>query len=239
MHLNDEYEAIRGQILLLEPLPSVNKAYSMIKRVERQRQVTHTTTMSREVAACTNKVNVAELGEIDSVNALVARGKAKKDFKKSRVHKFCDHCQKSGHDKDQCFKLIGYPEWYDELKGKKKSFGPRLAANVASYAFDGSDTPLGTDFGHNIVKPSFDSSFIQALAQEVVKLTKGKQAHGHQSDARDSGFANFAGKNVFTGFSNICCATQHGQCATLVVDTGASDHMSYDDKLFNRLWEEM
>ena len=37
MHLNDEYEAIRGQILLLDPLPTVNKAYSMIQRVERQR----------------------------------------------------------------------------------------------------------------------------------------------------------------------------------------------------------
>jgi len=235
MHLNDEYEAIRGQILLLEPLPSVNKAYSMIQRVERQRWVTHTTAVSREVAACTNKTNIAELGEINSVNALVARGKAKKDFQKSRMNKFCDHCQKSGHEKDQCFKLIGYPEWYDELKGKKKSFGPRLATNVASYSFDGSNTPLGVDFGHNTPKPSFDSSFIQALAQEVVKLTKGKQTHGHQSDARDSGYANFAGNSVFTGFSSICCVTQHGQYAAWVVDTGASDHMSYDVQLFDRL----
>jgi len=37
MHLNDEYEAIRGKILLVDPLPSMNKAYSMIQRVERQR----------------------------------------------------------------------------------------------------------------------------------------------------------------------------------------------------------
>ena len=44
MHLNDEYEAIRGQILLLDPLPTVNKAYSMIQRVERQRHVTNSTT---------------------------------------------------------------------------------------------------------------------------------------------------------------------------------------------------
>ena len=41
-HLNDEYEAIRGQILLLDPLPTVNKAYSMIQRVKRQRHVTNT-----------------------------------------------------------------------------------------------------------------------------------------------------------------------------------------------------
>ena len=37
MHHNDEYESIRGQILLLDPLPNVNKAYAMIQRVEKQR----------------------------------------------------------------------------------------------------------------------------------------------------------------------------------------------------------
>jgi len=133
MHLNDEYEAIRGQILLLDPLPSVNKAYSMIQRVERQRQVTHTSAVSKEVAACTNRLNVAEMSVSESVNALVARGTVKKDFKKSKMNKVCDHCQKPGHDKDQCFKLIGYPEWYDDLKDKKKSFRARLAANVTSH----------------------------------------------------------------------------------------------------------
>ena len=30
MHLNENYEAIRGHILLLDPLPNVNRAYSMI-----------------------------------------------------------------------------------------------------------------------------------------------------------------------------------------------------------------
>ncbi|KAK4386641.1 hypothetical protein Sango_2534700 [Sesamum angolense] len=37
MGLNDEYDNVRSQILVTEPLPSVNRAYSMILRVERQR----------------------------------------------------------------------------------------------------------------------------------------------------------------------------------------------------------
>ena len=40
IHANDEYESIRGQILLLDPLPNVNKAYAMIQRVEKKMQVT-------------------------------------------------------------------------------------------------------------------------------------------------------------------------------------------------------
>ncbi|KAL0431167.1 UNVERIFIED_CONTAM: Retrovirus-related Pol polyprotein from transposon RE1 [Sesamum radiatum] len=39
MGLNESYDNIRSQILVLEPLPHVNKAYSMVMRVKRQRQV--------------------------------------------------------------------------------------------------------------------------------------------------------------------------------------------------------
>jgi len=34
MHLNDDYDSVRGQILLLVPLPTVNKAYAMVQREE-------------------------------------------------------------------------------------------------------------------------------------------------------------------------------------------------------------
>ncbi|KAL0392923.1 UNVERIFIED_CONTAM: hypothetical protein Sradi_2515100 [Sesamum radiatum] len=39
MGLNDKYDNDRSQILVIEPRPSVNRAYSMILRVKRQRQV--------------------------------------------------------------------------------------------------------------------------------------------------------------------------------------------------------
>ncbi|KAL0458574.1 UNVERIFIED_CONTAM: hypothetical protein Slati_0484600 [Sesamum latifolium] len=39
MGLNEHYDNIRSLILVLDPLPNVNKAYSMALHVERQRQV--------------------------------------------------------------------------------------------------------------------------------------------------------------------------------------------------------
>ncbi|KAK4408961.1 hypothetical protein Sango_0477100 [Sesamum angolense] len=39
MGLNDVYDHVRTQILVMDPLPSVNKAYRMILLVEKQRQV--------------------------------------------------------------------------------------------------------------------------------------------------------------------------------------------------------
>ncbi|KAL0371124.1 UNVERIFIED_CONTAM: hypothetical protein Sangu_0430500 [Sesamum angustifolium] len=38
MGLNDSFDAIRSQILVMDPLPSVDKAYSLVLRVESQRQ---------------------------------------------------------------------------------------------------------------------------------------------------------------------------------------------------------
>ncbi|KAL0303359.1 UNVERIFIED_CONTAM: hypothetical protein Sradi_6204000 [Sesamum radiatum] len=48
MGLNDEYDHLRDQILEMKPLPSVNKAYSMVLRVERQRQIHSETSETTE-----------------------------------------------------------------------------------------------------------------------------------------------------------------------------------------------
>jgi len=51
MHLNEDYDIVRGQILLLDPFPTVNKAYSMIQMVEKRKQVTSSMGATREIAA--------------------------------------------------------------------------------------------------------------------------------------------------------------------------------------------
>ncbi|KAL2228416.1 UNVERIFIED_CONTAM: hypothetical protein Sindi_1821300 [Sesamum indicum] len=39
MGLSDAYDHVRNQILLIDPLPTIAKAYSMVYRVEKQREV--------------------------------------------------------------------------------------------------------------------------------------------------------------------------------------------------------
>ncbi|GKB73377.1 NSP-interacting kinase 1-like protein, partial [Tanacetum coccineum] len=41
MKLNDEFESVRNQILSMDPLPNINKAYYIVQQVEKQKQVTH------------------------------------------------------------------------------------------------------------------------------------------------------------------------------------------------------
>ena len=90
-------------------------------------------------------MNLGE-GEIHS-NALAVKGglnqRFRKDNKKLKSNRYCDHCQKSSHTQDQCFKIIRYPDWYDGpradnprsngardvVKGRKNF---KMAANVVS-----------------------------------------------------------------------------------------------------------
>jgi len=51
MGLHDGYDQVQNQILLLDPLPTVNKAHPMILRVESQRQVVSSFVEDRDVSA--------------------------------------------------------------------------------------------------------------------------------------------------------------------------------------------
>ena len=68
-----------------------------------------------------------------------------------------------------------------------------------------------------------------------MRFTKGNQPSNNQYNTLGDTYANFTGNTIFTGFTSICCATQHGELKTWIVDTGASDHMAYDLDLFVNL----
>ncbi|KAL2247811.1 UNVERIFIED_CONTAM: Retrovirus-related Pol polyprotein from transposon RE2 [Sesamum indicum] len=119
--LNPIYEQARSQILLLEPLPTVTKAYSMLLRMEKQMQV--------------------NISNVDNGAAFQARGQnyRKKNFadKKTMV---CDHCQKAGHTRDSCFKLLGVPDWYRDMTEQRKKAGGRGKGFIAQMTDEASLT---------------------------------------------------------------------------------------------------
>ncbi|KAK4389889.1 Retrovirus-related Pol polyprotein from transposon RE2 [Sesamum angolense] len=107
MGLSEEFDNVRQQILVMEPMPSINKAYSMVASVEKQRMV--------------------HLVSSENV-ALHTRGEEKREFKgiarkkpfEARRNQYCDHCERTGHTRETCFKLHGTPDWYKELNEQRK-----------------------------------------------------------------------------------------------------------------------
>ena len=102
--LNESYDQPRRQILLKGITPSLNQAYAMIIEDEIQ----HSTC----TAAAVDKPNSMVM------NVRRAHGKevftqGKEGFKSKKR----DYCHFSGHTRDNCYKLIGYPS---DWKFKKK-----------------------------------------------------------------------------------------------------------------------
>ncbi|KAL0402318.1 UNVERIFIED_CONTAM: hypothetical protein Slati_4261700 [Sesamum latifolium] len=127
MGLHDSYSGERSQILLMDLLPDIHKAFAMILSVENERSA-HTAG-SNEVAY--------HLAVKDNKRDQQRR----KPFMDNRGL-ISDNCHKPGHSRDSCFKLYRVPEWYQKLtEQRKKSKG--LVANIE-------DKPEKSDGHENI-----------------------------------------------------------------------------------------
>jgi hypothetical protein len=94
MGLNKSYAAVRGHILLMEPLPLVNRAYALVLQEERQRSITIPPTI--EGVALAAKGN------------LPPRKDNRSGFQKKERPK-CTYCGRDGHTTERCYQLHGFP----------------------------------------------------------------------------------------------------------------------------------
>ena len=113
--LNETYASVRGQILIMDPVPPWSKVFSLILQDEKQR-----------------KVGAAKEMQLDTAAALASTLATKnvKNFKKGRPQ--CTHYGAMGHVVDKCYKLHGYPPGYKfkSTKGQVAATLPPFANNV-------------------------------------------------------------------------------------------------------------
>jgi gag-polypeptide of LTR copia-type/Retrotransposon gag protein len=115
MGLDDAvFGTVRSNILSMEPLPSLNKVYSLVIQEERHRSV------ARGKEDRGDAVGFA-------VQASKPRDGLQMDHQTSKPgsgdRPVCSHCNKVGHEKTRCFELIGYPEGWG--RGARGSRGGR------------------------------------------------------------------------------------------------------------------
>ncbi|KAH1069714.1 hypothetical protein GYH30_007056 [Glycine max] len=84
MRLNESFSTIRGQILSMDPFPSVTKVFALVVQEEKQKET-----------------------------SFAAHNHPDNRFKGSSKNRLlCAHCGMLGHTQDRCFKLHGYPPNY-------------------------------------------------------------------------------------------------------------------------------
>uniref|UniRef100_A0A803MDK1 Reverse transcriptase Ty1/copia-type domain-containing protein n=1 Tax=Chenopodium quinoa TaxID=63459 RepID=A0A803MDK1_CHEQI len=209
--LNRNYDQVTINLLSVDPLPNVNKAYHTLQQIEQQNRLNQFSSSSHEISA----FHVAS-GNIAPTPKVFPKPnfQYKKDFKRAKSELTCEHCKKRDHTVDQCFKLYGVPDWFTTLKNKGSA---RVAGNVS-----GSGAISSGSASCN----SADPVAMTNLYNQFYKMMQ------QNSDNPLSSAVNFAGIVVA---SNVELLDEVFHKDAWIVDTGASDHMAGNIDLFASL----
>ncbi|XP_076942861.1 uncharacterized protein LOC143612872 [Bidens hawaiensis] len=102
--LNPSHDMIRSNILMMQPLPSIDRANGILIQDEKQREI-HTTTTDFTASSASMHANTG--------------GPVSGGTGENRRTLVCTHCKRNGHSVSKCYKLTGFPKDYKFAKGKK------------------------------------------------------------------------------------------------------------------------
>jgi hypothetical protein len=105
MGLNESLSHIRGQILLMDPLPQINNIFSMVVQEERQREITST------FFAPISHAPVAMVSKFTPSHPFRPQGSRTQGYARKK-RPLCTHYGLLGHIIEKCYKLHGYPPEY-------------------------------------------------------------------------------------------------------------------------------
>ena len=125
MGLNDSFSQVRDQLLLMDPLPTINKVFSLVSQEERQRKIGSQLSINSDstnnmAVMVKNDQNVrsgnvgrsigtgstvANTGILIGNGGAVGRGQNKE-------RPFYTYCNIPGHLVERCYKLHGYPRGF-------------------------------------------------------------------------------------------------------------------------------
>jgi hypothetical protein len=133
MGLNDSFSNIRGQILLIDPLPSINKVFSLIVQEESQQEIflgslSHDTTtlMTKAVPMQQNRLPMQQNWFVKPHNR--------------KEKSICSHCNIPGHTVDKYYRLHGYPPGFQSTKKPSHyGFNKPSAYSVAHFQEENSN----------------------------------------------------------------------------------------------------
>ncbi|CAL9222594.1 unnamed protein product [Arabidopsis halleri] len=141
----------------------------------------------------------------------------------------CSHCGKTGHEKSQCYKIVGYPEWWNEpsyqnggrgysgrghgsSRGRGRGWSSPMAATHVSSAVT---TTASSSASSVTGLPQLTDNQLSTLADFI---EKSKKSNGASKD----GYSAKSVKLVLYG--------THSRF-NVIIDSGASHHMTGDINL--------
>ncbi|RVW27296.1 Retrovirus-related Pol polyprotein from transposon TNT 1-94 [Vitis vinifera] len=203
MGLNESYNAIRGQILLMNPLPDVAKAYSSTVQEEKQRSLGAT----RETTE--NSAMVVQRAEPMALAVRHGQGSSSRSNPSNQKPLHCSYCDRDHHVRETCWKLNGYPPEHPKHASNRSNHGSthfKRNNSHQSSANNVKERPIMQEV------PSMTNGLSDLQIQQILSIMQGKETTQSTNPK-----ANAAASGLLQTLLHL---------HRLIIDSGATYHIT-------------
>ncbi|XP_010495389.1 PREDICTED: uncharacterized protein LOC104772479 [Camelina sativa] len=170
-------------------------------------------------------------------NSVIGFSATATSITKSNTSMTCTHCGRTGHEKQQCFKLVGYPEWWGEQLTLGRGHSSRGRGSVRGRNRGGrggySAHQVGLLGSHPAISHITDVSTSSTSDSGIPNLTQSQwnSIANFVTSKKQNNTVKLSGKTeklVIFGTSSRY---------DIIIDSGASHHMTGDINLLTHLFK--
>ncbi|XP_019442317.1 PREDICTED: uncharacterized protein LOC109347040 [Lupinus angustifolius] len=221
MGLNDQYSIVKTRIMLMDPLPSINKVFSLL--VQQERQSTMLTDDSKLIANISNdnfdnKFRTRGRGFRGQTGGRQrSQSRPQSNPRGGRCTKICTYCHKQGHTIDVCYRKHSFPPNYFTNMNNINSY--MVQEPTEDEQFTNKPTDSSTK-EHN-------EGALLGLTQEQHKslVSLLEQSNTQHHNANQIVTASILHNTKTSGNTNTCSTIW--QSDPWILDMGATDHVCY------------
>jgi len=201
--LNDTFSVVKTQVLLMDPLPSINKVYSMV--VQGESNNTSITPVSGEDSSIL----------VNASNARKSNGRGKPSAgppQSKNNSRYCTFCHKSNHTVDFCYMKHGYPNAH---KSHASSNVVVNEGNVDSRK-DGEGSSIISQTG--LTQEQY--GHLVALLQQSFLVPQASTSNLASNNHITSSIPSFP-----SGINTVISCSIHAPNNHWIIDSGANEHI--------------
>ncbi|XP_049394567.1 uncharacterized protein LOC125858815 [Solanum stenotomum] len=246
MGLNEVYTIIRGSILMMNPLPSMEQAFALLVQEEKQREFKPNNQLFVEGSSLL-------AGSSSSSNSSGGRNfttnysSSNITSNAPRSRPYCDYCRRPGHTRVKCYKLHGYPPGLITNNPRPTNHDPQHQNQIYNNQNSSHRNNKGKGIEANSVSLSCDipgnqdgssESHFNDQGNNNINLTREHPMEDQNAMHMTSGAVNFAGTltcSTSIDFDKLSCECFKTRIDLWILDSGASHHMTFDRNLLVNL----
>ncbi|XP_071708084.1 uncharacterized protein [Rutidosis leptorrhynchoides] len=224
--LDHKHDNIKRELLRIEPLPTVEAAYATIRKENAYQNIfnnkiesTNHSGIASGLIAPASKTKETDGHGLYSKNQRTSNYLSSKD----KDNLVCEECGMKRHTKDQCFRRVGYPEWWNDgyKKGKASMAAGMTATRGNQETTNSGTTTAQGGFGLMAAKKPASSSpggdklgLGLGFTFKPVQYSDGEETENMSFSTNDVSFANVMSNKI--------------KNEEWIIDCGATDTMTFD-----------